>query len=1142
MKLDKTIKILTIITLALTLINQAITLTTTITKTTNQQQPIQITKTWEKDLGSYVLSVSWSPDGAYLAVGTGSNKVFVYRRSGELVWETSDLGSDVKTVSWSRDGNYLAAGTESDRLLVFTRTGRVLWQKDLGGDIWSISWSPSGEYLAVGTHSSCRVFVFTRSGELVWEKYLGVRVGGVSWSPTGNYIAVGTAYNNFYLYTNNGDLVYEKDYPGTWSIDSVAWSPNGRYIAITVDEYVKILDVNSNEIASSPNLGDDVNSVSWSPDGEYIAAGTGSNNIYRVYILNSLGEIVWESGNQNGWINSVSWSLDGEYLAVGVGSPANKVIVYKILGYVSLSISVVYSSGWSIYVDGAYVGSDHYSGAITEDVHNITISKNGFGESFLINVADNTSLVLYFGFDPCYGWILYNFSEIIGNNRFIVKVNNLSTVSEIIVDDIHVSTNNSIDNEYVLLFLEAGVVHNISIISSISRYYVYSTSVTGDPGGILDIYPVFKAKSLLVITMTDYGGRSWNLYIDGEYIGKVYAEKVCYLEPGSHTIVISRDKINRSFNIYLEENSSSTLKFYYGFDIERGWHIYDFNEIISYNMFIAEINELDTIGMITVDNVSISSEEYEGLERMLLFLYSNRTYNITLVPIDSKYYPMHSGIHGNTGELISISPTFTRKPRIIIVVNNYDGTYALYINNTLVANNLREQHAYYLDPGVYSVKIVPKNEEYMLAEKTAKLIGTQSLTLYFNIRKKPVLHLYVNTSIFTTYFLYIDGRFMGAYNTNTTYDILVDKVGLVNITIVPGSIKVKSFTDMLNVSSDGNYSIGLRTYKYIGYIKKYLIGYSNDDIFYQWLYDNSLGLIIANYSCSCELVVDGISVSGCGSYVVPAGNHSIILNYPDGSYSGWVYVGAGETVELGVSKLLLRSNVPASVHVDGRVVGDVGPGDVLSLDVYPGRHIVVYTVSTGEYTASIDYTVDIGFNAEHSVEARFSKLVIKGVNGGVWIDGRYVGTYGGNVEVYVAPGRHKVKVSSTNALYSSYEVVVSVTGDKAVIDVYYPYSPLAYGLALLCILAIGSIVYSTKIRPRIVVETIEPREIIEEVTRSLNIVVVNKGFRKAVKRITVKLGGQTIYDETITVPGRKKLKIAIPLKELYEEGVEWRRK
>jgi len=70
-----------------------------------------------------------------------------------------------------------------------------------------------------------------------------------------------------------------------------------------------------------------------------------------------------------------------------------------------------------------------------------------------------------------------------------------------------------------------------------------------------------------------------------------------------------------------------------------------------------------------------------------------------------------------------------------------------------------------------------------------------------------------------------------------------------------------------------------------------------------------------------------------------------------------------------------------------------------------------------------------------------------------------------------------------------------------------------------------------KIRPWIVVETVEPREIIEGVTKLINIVLVNKGLKKAEKRITIKLGGKTLYDKTITIPGKTRIQIQIPLKQ-----------
>ncbi|MFC1894976.1 WD40 repeat domain-containing protein [Candidatus Dependentiae bacterium] len=214
------------------------------------------------DYGAQALSVCWSPSGRYLAIGGYNpgtvNHIQVYYFNGTaLNYVTgrpygSIPDSAVKSLSWSPDGRFLAIGghesLSNNEFLIFSFDGSALSivaEENYGDTIYSVCWSPDGRFLAIGGENpdlvgeDLQVYSFNGSSLTKMDsKDYGTRIESVSWSPDGRFLAIG-GYNpdsvdeELQVYSFNGSSltpVVSELYAER--IVSACWSPDGIFLAI----------------------------------------------------------------------------------------------------------------------------------------------------------------------------------------------------------------------------------------------------------------------------------------------------------------------------------------------------------------------------------------------------------------------------------------------------------------------------------------------------------------------------------------------------------------------------------------------------------------------------------------------------------------------------------------------------------------------------------------------------------------------------------------------------------------------------------------------------------------------------------------------------------------------------------------------
>ncbi len=308
-------------------------------------------------------TVQWSPDGTYVAVGgdigdTTGNDLFVYKfdRTTETLTQVASVNPDdgsasefVLSVNWSPDGRYLAvggivSGTTNKDLFVykFDRVAETLTQvtavnPDGGGtndEIWTLQWSPNGIYLAAAgtvggaTNNDLFIYKFDRTTETLAEIISLNPDGGstsddmraLNWSPDGHYLAVGGAVGD----TTGADLlIYKFDQSRETLTQVTSVNPDGG------------------------STGDIVESINWSPDGKYLAVGgtidgaTGNDLLVYSFdrgtaTLTPVASVNPDGGSTNETIFTVQWSPDGMYLAAAGsigGTTNNDLFVYRAIQF-----------------------------------------------------------------------------------------------------------------------------------------------------------------------------------------------------------------------------------------------------------------------------------------------------------------------------------------------------------------------------------------------------------------------------------------------------------------------------------------------------------------------------------------------------------------------------------------------------------------------------------------------------------------------------------------------------------------------------------------------------------------------------------------------------------------------------------------
>ena len=266
--------------------------------------------------------VAYSPDGLYLAVA-GALEVWLYDTKIDV--PPVPIESTYTTsISFSPDGQTLAIGS-SNRLIGSLDGSVRLWDvrtRELGRTLElttvpvDVSLSPDGRLLAIAGLDGTIYFWDVMTGERrhTIEHAHSVHCSSVSFSPDGQTLASGGSDNIVRLWDVSTGALRHTLTEHTGSVNTVAFSPDGKTLASgSHDATVRLWDVSTGEPRQELGHRDLVLSVSFSPDGKTLASASFDHTIGLWDV--STGERRHTLHGHTYPVLSISFRPDGKTLA-----------------------------------------------------------------------------------------------------------------------------------------------------------------------------------------------------------------------------------------------------------------------------------------------------------------------------------------------------------------------------------------------------------------------------------------------------------------------------------------------------------------------------------------------------------------------------------------------------------------------------------------------------------------------------------------------------------------------------------------------------------------------------------------------------------------------------------------------------------
>ena len=288
--------------------------------------PVTLAEVALLEIDKDISAIAFNSDGSILAVATDNHAIF--QDDDIELWSVAELNKisvlkghhlPVISISFSPDGNFLACSSGFSEVeiwdLAINKQIATLEgdQRDL---LLCVSFSPDGSMLASGSVGAVKLWDFENRKEIALLKHEG-GVRSITFSPDGSMLASVNSERIIKLW----DLVAYKYIAGSRNITSsgkvfVSFSPDSSMLAYGDFGGVKLWDVSTQEeVATLEGHKESVIYTAFSPDGS-ILASVSSEGTIKMWNLQARKEIATHQGH-NLSISVLSFNPAGNLLASG---------------------------------------------------------------------------------------------------------------------------------------------------------------------------------------------------------------------------------------------------------------------------------------------------------------------------------------------------------------------------------------------------------------------------------------------------------------------------------------------------------------------------------------------------------------------------------------------------------------------------------------------------------------------------------------------------------------------------------------------------------------------------------------------------------------------------------------------------------
>ena len=254
-------------------------------------------QTIEHSQDAIVDSLAFSPDGKILASGfydTNSQVQLWNVQTGSLLRSLPVKGYSISTISFSPDGQYLAIGSDFDSSIILMRIsdGSVLSLMQLSRGVYgltSLAFSPDGQTIAVGGDDNTVSIFKISDGTLLRtlgepeDSYLRQNSSNLVFSPNGKILASGVNDNINLWRVSDGALLYTLQGHGD-TILNIAFTSDGQILSsASNDGTVYSWRVSDGKMLSRLMLPEGTDLVVFQVDGQILATLDQNNvKLWRV--------------------------------------------------------------------------------------------------------------------------------------------------------------------------------------------------------------------------------------------------------------------------------------------------------------------------------------------------------------------------------------------------------------------------------------------------------------------------------------------------------------------------------------------------------------------------------------------------------------------------------------------------------------------------------------------------------------------------------------------------------------------------------------------------------------------------------------------------------------------------------------------